>query len=43
MRQLADEPHPFPDRPSLESQTVGVHENEIREEENRPEPVELVC
>ena len=38
-----DEPHPFPDGPPLESQALGVHEKEVREEKDRPEPVKLVC
>ena len=38
-----DKPHPFPDGPPLESQALGVHEKEVREEKDRPEPVKLVC
>ena len=39
----SNRPHPSPDRPPLESQVLRVLENEVREVEDRPEPVELVC
>ena len=36
-------PHPFPDRPPLESQVLWVFENEVRERKYCSKPVKLVC
>ena len=40
---MFDKPHPFPNRPSLESQVLGVLKNQVGEVKDRSEPVELIC